>query len=275
MLQALQTKSIDLLDSVVKTIESYDDFQKRESYFAEKCIHQHKEGEGDTKPSSEDEDSISKAEEGEGKEQSMPLGEKFKHLSYELIDIGLHGGQKGINYLKETQVYKQTDKYIKYEEKYEVAKEKGVKLYRFLNEKVYHPLKDNIFIVYDEATNYISFMIKAFSETWLEQQTKIIHYVRDKYENVQFFVSENWLRLDFDNDGHVSKEDLQKAFAELYDFLIHFEYYQKAVEIKSKLYEEAIKFMQKDLHNEEKKESKQEEGDSKIQQISKEEEEDE
>jgi hypothetical protein len=200
----------------------------------------------------------------------MPLGEKFKHLSLELIDIGLHGGQKGINYIKHTSIYQQTDKYIDYEEKYDLAKEKGIKLYRFLNEKVYHPLKENIFFIYDQSSNYISFMIKKFSENWSEQQTKIIDYVREHYENVHFFVSQNWLRLDMDNDGHVSKEDIQKSFSLLYDFMIHYEYYQKAVEIKSKLYQEAIKFMQKDLHNEDKKESKPSENDSKIEKISKE-----
>jgi hypothetical protein len=69
----------------------------------------------------------------------------------------------------------------------------------------------------------------------------------------------------------VSKEDLQKGFSDLYDFLTHYEYYQKAVEIKSKLYDEAIKFMQKDLHNEEKKESKPNENDTKIEKIIKDE----
>ena len=90
MLQAIQNKTVDLLDTVVKTIESYDDYQKRESYFAEKCIHQHPTGEGETKPSS-DEDAIS-GDDAEGGDERMPPGEKFKHLSFELIDIGLHGG---------------------------------------------------------------------------------------------------------------------------------------------------------------------------------------
>lgn len=39
MLQVIQTKSIDLLDTVVKTLESYDDLDKRPSYFADRCLH--------------------------------------------------------------------------------------------------------------------------------------------------------------------------------------------------------------------------------------------
>ena len=114
----------------------------------------------------------------------MPPGEKFKHLSFELIDIGLHGGQKGLNYIKTTPLYTATDKYIDYEEKFELAKEKGVKLYRFLNDKVYSPLRDNIYVFYDQSTDYVSFMIKKFSEQWTENQTKIIDYARERYENV-------------------------------------------------------------------------------------------
>ena len=68
---------------------------------------------------------------------------------------------------------------------------------------------------------------------------------------MQVFVKENWLRLDFNNDGHVSKEDLKKGLSEIYDFIKNFEYYQTAVEIKSSLYKEAIKYMQKDLQNDE------------------------
>jgi len=39
MLQVLQNKSLDLLDSVVKTLEKYEDVDKRDRYFADKCIH--------------------------------------------------------------------------------------------------------------------------------------------------------------------------------------------------------------------------------------------
>ena len=39
MLQVLQNKSLDLLDTVVRTLESYEDNDKREKYFADRCIH--------------------------------------------------------------------------------------------------------------------------------------------------------------------------------------------------------------------------------------------
>lgn len=59
------------------------------------------------------------------------------------------------------------------------------------------------------------------------------------------------MRLDFNQDGQVSVEDLRKAIQELYDFLRNYEYITRATEIKNTLYNEAIKYMQRDLQNEE------------------------
>jgi hypothetical protein len=58
------------------------------------------------------------------------------------------------------------------------------------------------------------------------------------------------MRLDFNKDGHVSMEDLRKGVHDLYEFMLKYDYFQKATEIKSKLYNEAIKYMKKDLKDE-------------------------
>ena len=41
-------------------------------------------------------------------------------------------------------------------------------------------------------------------------------------------MQENWLRLDFNNDGKVSVEDLRKGFNQFYEFLLNYEYTRKA-----------------------------------------------
>lgn len=71
------------------------------------------------------------------------------------------------------------------------------------------------------------------------------------YENVQVIISNNWMRLDFNQDGQVTLEDLKKGANELYEFLKNYDYFTKATEIKSTLYQEAIKYMKKDLQVEE------------------------
>ena len=83
-----------------------------------------------------------------------------------------------------------------------------------------------------------------------EHQHKVADYIHHHYENVQVLVQDSWMRLDFNKDGHVSMEDLKKGVHDLYEFMLSYDYFQKATEIKSKLYSEAIKFMQKDLQHE-------------------------
>lgn len=59
------------------------------------------------------------------------------------------------------------------------------------------------------------------------------------------------MRLDLNKDGRVDLDDLKKAIHELYEFLRDFDYVSKATEIKSTLYNEAIKYMKRDLQGEE------------------------
>ena len=45
--------------------------------------------------------------------------EKIKNLSFELIDIGLHTGCKGLEILQKTTPYQVSDKIIHYEDRFE------------------------------------------------------------------------------------------------------------------------------------------------------------
>lgn len=72
-------------------------------------------------------------------------------------------------------------------------------------------------------------------------------------------VQDKWLRLDFNNDGHVTFDDIKKGVHELYEFMVNYDYYSKAHEIKSKLYNEAIKYMKRDLQNEDRENEREDE----------------
>ena len=80
------------------------------------------------------------------------------------MDIGLYGSQCGIEFMRGTHLYEVTDKYVNYDEKLELAKTNGLKAYRFLNDKIYSPLRENFFVIYDQSTNYITFMINTISD---------------------------------------------------------------------------------------------------------------
>lgn len=214
-----------MMECFVQTLEKYEEIQNRPRVFGEK---------------KEDEDKNASV-----KQESVDAKEKFKSLSFELIDIGLYTSQKGYELLQQTTPYQVTDQYLHVDEKVKQVKEHGIKLYRFINEKIdqLNPLLDNLYVIIDEAKAKFSFMMRVLQEN----QPKVVDYIQKQYENVQVIVSENWMRLDFNQDGVVTIDDLKKGAQELYEFMKTFDYFQKATEIKSQLYQEAIRYMKKDI----------------------------
>ena len=80
-----------------------------------------------------------------------------------------------------------------------------------------------------------------------ERQAEITLYVTKTYSNFSVSASENWLRLDFDNDGSVSVDDLQQSMFSLYEFLKNYDMIQTSKQIRNKLYKDAIAYMQQEL----------------------------
>ena len=66
-------------------------------------------------------------------------------------------------------------------------------------------MNQRIILFYDEATNFVGMLVKVIQE----KQEDLIKYVKETYSNVQVFVKDNWMRLDFNKDGSVTMEDLR------------------------------------------------------------------
>jgi len=113
-----------------------------------------------------------------------------------------------------------TDKYVHYDDKYETVKDGSVKVYRYLNDKVYNPLLENLYVIYDQSSDYYSFMLKVIKE----HQSKVIEYIKQHYDNVHVAIQDNWMKLDFNNDGKVSLDDLKQGVQDLYEFLVNYDY---------------------------------------------------
>ena len=60
------------------------------------------------------------------------------------------------------------------------------------------------------------------------------------------------MRLDFDHDGSVSLDDLKQSMVGLYDFLKNFDVIEQTTQIKTKLYTDAIAYMQNELEEDRK-----------------------
>jgi len=179
-------------------------------------------------------------------EEVGDISGKLKQLSFELIDIGLYSSQLGIELVKE----KQSDVIANVQERIKALDEKvqegKVQLYKFFNDRVYTPLKSNLYVIYDCSTQILTFLMQVV----IEKQQVLREYLSKNYENVQVLIRDNWMRLDFNKDGHVSIEDIKQSAQDLFEFLKNFDYIQTATEIKSNLYQEAIKYMKKDITSE-------------------------
>lgn len=95
----------------------------------------------------------------------------------------------------------QTEIYQGLQERFKVLDDKvrdnSVQLYKFFNDKVYTPVKSNLYVIYDRSTQVLSFLM----EVVLEHQQKLREYLGKHYENVHVLIRDNWMRLDFNKDG--------------------------------------------------------------------------
>ena len=73
----------------------------------------------------------------------------------------------------------------------------------------------------------------------------MVEYIRTHYENVTIIIKDNWMKLDFYRN--MTKEEIKSTIVGLYDFMRNYDYFEKLSEIKSSIYEEAIKYMKNDL----------------------------
>lgn len=110
---------------------------------------------------------------------------------------------------------------------------------RGLVEAKVEELQERLVLFYDEASNYVGMLLEVLPA----RQGELLKYVRETYSNVRLFVQENWLRLDFNQDGSIGMEDLRKSVAKLYEFLKTFDYLEAKTRIQSSLYAEAVKLL--------------------------------
>ena len=105
MLSVLTNTSLTLLEKVVNTLDSYEGLQKRPRRFAkhedkqqqqDQDDQQQKDQEGKRDKDIKADDENDDVEANNDDHSKMQGTEKFKHLSFELIDIGLFAGEKGL-----------------------------------------------------------------------------------------------------------------------------------------------------------------------------------
>jgi hypothetical protein len=99
-----------------------------------------------------------------------------------------------------------------------------------------------VVLFYDDASDFVGMLIRVLTE----RQDELVDYVRQTYSNVQVFVQDNYLRLDFNKDGSVSIEDLRTSLQQFYEFLKSYDYIQATSRISSSLYDQAVNIIKRD-----------------------------
>ena len=103
-------------------------------------------------------------------------------------------------------------------------------------------LPKKIVLYYDEATNFVGMLIRVLNE----RQEELVAYVRSTYSNVHVIVQDNYLRLDFNQDGAVGMEDLRASLTQFYEFLKSYDYIATTTKISSSLYDSAVQMIKRD-----------------------------
>lgn len=125
--------------------------------------------------------------------------QKLKVVTGDLLDLWLYEGSKGVSFVQESKAYKLTDPYVNYVDKFEAVKSRSA--------EVLHQVQDKVVLFYDDASKFVGMLIKVLTE----RQDELVAYVRSTYSNVQVFVQDNYLRLDFNEDGNVGMDDLRQS----------------------------------------------------------------
>ena len=165
--------------------------------------------------SSEEKATVESAEERKEAAQPAEPLQRLKIVTEDLLDLWLYEGSKGLDYIKASKAYQLSDPYVHYVDKYEAVKSKSQEVLTSLEQ-----LPKKVVVYYDDATNFVGMLIRVLSE----RQDELIAYVRRTYSNVQVFMQNNYLRLDFNQDGSVSMEDLRTSLIQFYDFLKSYDY---------------------------------------------------
>jgi hypothetical protein len=166
--------------------------------------------------------------------------DRLKVVSGELLDLWLYEGVKSLEYIKQSRAYQLTDPYVNYVEKFESVKQQSVRLTETVQKAVV-TLNEKCVIYYDEATKFVGMLLQTISS---ERRGELIAYVKKTYSNVVIYIQEQWVRLDFNEDGKVDIDDLRKSLQKFYEFLREFDYIQASQKITSAVYGEAQRYLQ-------------------------------
>lgn len=132
--------------------------------------------------------------------------DRLKVVSGDLLDLWLFEGSRSLEYIKQSKAYKMTDPYVNYVQTFEQVKDRSLALGGAVQTKL-TDLNQKCIVYYDDASKFVGLLVKVVTE----RQGELKDYVKETYNNVQLYAHQNWMRLDFNQDGKVDVDDIRKS----------------------------------------------------------------
>lgn len=213
MITQAQVKVLDFLEYTLKIIEDYDEEFKKLSV---------EEGKEEAKAKQHKElDTV-------GRFDDVKIS--YKQL-FELQ------ARRGANYVTSTAAYKFADDYIDFQKQYDWTLDSSIKAYAWLNTQVIIPVSEKVKLIIDYTSGKISIVVEN------GYNSKIVQEIIRLYGVTRLFVTENWLKLDLNEDGKVTLEDFYLLLKSIRSTIENLTIIAKLIKTKNGVYERALKYV--------------------------------
>lgn len=218
MLTIAQNKTLDALEYALTLIEQYDkEFEKRTK-----------------KVNKED-----KKKEDQGK--SVEISSRVSDVKTNYKELVTLQKERAVTYVTNTYPYKFADDRIHFEQRFEQTREFTMNMYNSLNTQIIVPVQDKIVLVYDTSLKRASLIMENI------QNSNLAQYVAENYSNARVTLTNNWMKLDLNNDGRVTLSDLVAAVQCVKKMAARTELIEKAIELPHVVRQRALHYFENDV----------------------------
>ena len=213
MLTLAQNKTLDALEYALSLVEEYDkEFHKRQN----------------TKVRDE------KKKEDQGK--AVELSSRFGDVKDAYKELFTLQRERAVDFVANSSAFKLADERIHFNDKFERSKEFTLNMYDSLNTQVIVPVQDKMLLIYDVSLKKASLILENI------QNSEISQKVGEKYNTAKVTISQNWMRLDLNNDGKVTISDLVSAVRNLRQIVADSELIGRVAEARENLRQRALTY---------------------------------
>ena len=178
--------------------------------------------------------SQTKKKEDQGK--SGEIVSRFNDVKVNYKQLFTLQRERMIEFISNSKAYKIADERIHIQDKFERSRAFTCGLYESLSTQVIVPVQDKMFLIYDSSLQKASIVVENIQSGTLAQN------LSEKYSDAKVTLSNNWMKLDLNNDGKVTISDLITAVRSIRQIISQSQIYDRAFEIKDSVSQRAIKY---------------------------------